>query len=203
VLIPAIVAAAGGSSRYPGGKLLASYHGKPLLQWLLHRLSDHPGIGRILVVTGSQRAEVEALLYPYPRTRAIFNPRWREGLAESLKLGVCALPPTPGFLVALGDRPLFTDGTLDRVLPSSLGEGTRVRVPVFHHEPGYPVYFPARCRAGWRCLEGDSGVLPLLRLWNDELDRVSVHDPGVLMDFDTPEDFPAAETVGISSGCLA
>ena len=113
--IPVIVAAAGGSSRCPGNKLLAPYHGKPLLQWLLQSLSSHPALGRILVVTGAQRTEVEALLFPYPQTRAVFNPHWRAGLASSLRRGVEALPPTRGFLVAMGDTPFFSALTLHRL----------------------------------------------------------------------------------------
>lgn len=199
MLIPAIVAAAGGSSRVPGGKLVQAYHGKPLLQWLLHRLSEHPGVGRILVITGGYRAEVEAMLYPYPRTRAIFNPQWRDGLASSLKVGVAALPPTPGFLVCMGDRPILSEATLNRVLPASLSDGQRIRIPIHKRQAGYPVYFPAGCRPGFQCLQGDHGILPLLRMWNDQLERIQVEDSGILHDFDTMEDFPASDTVGFAT----
>lgn len=43
--VPAIVAGAGGSSRCPEGKLLKLWRGRPLLEWLLETLSDHPGVG--------------------------------------------------------------------------------------------------------------------------------------------------------------
>lgn len=195
MLIPAIVAAAGPSTRCPGGKLLVPYHGKPLLQWLLSSLSEHPGVGRILVVTGHQRADVEALLYPYPKTRSVHNPQWQRGLASSLQLGVASLPPTPGFLVTLGDRPFFQTLTLDRILPSSNEQSHRIRVPQFDGENGYPMYFPAASRPDWRGLRGEAGADDLLRLWSEQVDRVPVHDRGVLRDVDQAEDFPEAETL--------
>ncbi len=196
--IPVIVAAAGGSSRCPGNKLLAPYHGKPLLQWLLQSLSSHPALGRILVVTGAQRTEVEALLFPYPQARAIFNPHWRAGLASSLRRGVEALPPTRGFLVAMGDTPFFSALTLHRLLPRTADEAARARVPVHRSEEGYPMYFPGETRSEWRYLEGEQGARTMLRQLS-LVERIPVDDPGIVQDLDRPEDFPTADTLDIAT----
>lgn len=196
--IPVIVAAAGGSTRCPGNKLLVPYHGKPLLKWLLDSLSAHRDLGRLIVVTGAQRLEVEALLYPYPQARAVHNPHWTAGLASSLRRGVEALPPTRGFLVAMGDTPFFSALTVSRILPRSSDESVRARVPTHRAEEGYPMYFPGQCRAEWKALEGEQGARSILRRL-PQVERIPVDDPGVLKDLDRLEDFPAADTLDIAS----
>lgn len=196
--IPVIVAAAGGSSRHPGNKLLALYHGKPLLQWLLGTLSAHSRLGRILVVTGAQRDEVEAQLYPFPQAASVFNPHWRAGLASSLRLGVQVLPPTEGFLVAMGDTPFFSLSTLNRILPNSADQTRSARVPTYRDEEGYPMYFSGETRRKWNSLEGEQGARSILRQLCD-VERLSVDDAGVLQDLDRPEDFPSADTLEIAT----
>lgn len=197
MLLPVVIAAAGPSTRCPGNKLLKSYHGKPLLQWLLNTLASHPRVGRILVVTGAQHYQIEVLLYPFPSARAVHNTQWRAGLSSSLRAGVEELPPTPGFLVTMGDLPFFSPLTLNRMLPASYGDGAWARVPVHGGEDGYPMYFPGETRGEWKHLEGEQGARSLLRRL-PVVERIIVDDPGIHQDVDTPEDFPESETLDLA-----
>lgn len=186
---PVIVAAAGGSTRCPEGKLLKLWQGRPLLDWLLGTLSGHPRLGPLVVVTGHLRSQVEKLAQTYPDVHTRFNPDWKEGLSTSLRVGEWALPPGEGFLVALGDTPLFSLQTLEAVLPSQ--DLVRVRIPLHGQREGHPVFFPEWMRAHWPELSGDRGARPLLSRWPELVERVPVDDSGVLRDFDQASDFEA------------
>jgi CTP:molybdopterin cytidylyltransferase MocA len=55
----AIVLAAGAGSRFGGGKLTATFAGKPLLQHVLDRVAE-AGVGETVVVLGSDAEAIEA-----------------------------------------------------------------------------------------------------------------------------------------------
>ncbi len=184
---PVIVAAAGGSSRCPEGKLLKSWQGKPLLAWLLERLSAHPGLGSLLVVTGHQREKVEALAADYPGARTVHNPDWRQGLSSTLKKGESQLARGHGFLVALGDTPLFQAETLERLLPPE--RCREIRLPTYQGRFGHPAFFPEWVRLRWGLMSGDQGAKSLIRRWARYVVEIPVDDPGILRDFDRSEDF--------------
>lgn len=185
--IPVLVAAAGASSRCPEGKLLKAWQGRPLLGWLLEKLVAHPRLGPIVVVTGGHGQAVATLAGSYPGVSVVENSLWATGLASSLKIGVTALPPEGGFLVALGDTPLFTLETLEQVLPS--GHADRIRVPSYQGRRGHPVFFPAWTRPEWDELQGDTGAKPMMTRWADRLVEIPVEDAGILRDFDQTSDF--------------
>lgn len=185
--IPVLVAAAGASSRCPEGKLLKALGDRPLLGWLLEKLVSHPRLGPIVVVTGGHGPAVATLATGYPGVQVVENLQWATGLASSLKVGVAALPPEGGFLVALGDTPLFTLDTLEQILPS--GHADRIRVPSYQGRRGHPVFFPEWTRPEWNELQGDTGAKPLMKRWAGRLVEIPVDDPGILRDFDQSCDF--------------
>src|SRR4029077_13522341 len=88
--VAAIVLAAGRSTRMGGpNKLLAEIGGKPLV-----RIAAEQALASrarpVVVVTGHQRAEVEAALKGLPVTFA-HNPDFAEGLSTSVKTGLAAV----------------------------------------------------------------------------------------------------------------
>ncbi len=184
---PAIVCAAGASSRCPEGKLFKLWRDKPLLLWLLETLASHPKLDRILLICGERMDEVKGLSQAFSGVETHFNADWAEGISSSLRLGERLLPPGNGFLVALGDTPLFRSETLDRVLPDD-GQ-TSVNIPTYLGLSGHPVYIPEWAREDWRTLQGDQGAKQLFSRWGDRVRTIPVQDRGVVRDFDRLEDF--------------
>lgn len=189
--IPALVAAAGGSTRCPEGKLTKLWRGKPLLCWLLDTLEQHPQVGKVVILTGRHHAEVHALAGGRPEFEVYHNPDWSEGLSSTLKLGESYVPRGSGFLVALGDTPLFSAHTLSRVIPETEQEQT-IRVPLYKGKTGHPVFFPEWVRDDWAALSGDCGAKPLFARWPNRVTTLLVDDPGVARDFDQARDFEVA-----------
>ena len=176
----AVVLAAGAGSRFagPGHKLLAEIDGRPLVSHVLDAVVE-AGIGPIVVVTGA--AEIEELL-PDGVT-AVSNPRWAEGQATSLAVGVAAADRigADAVVVGLGDQPGIPAEAWRRVAAST----SPIAVATYGDRRRNPVRL---ARSVWAMLptDGDAGARDLVRARPDLVERVAC--PGSPDDIDTQED---------------
>ena len=187
--VAALVLAAGNSSRMaPRHKLLVqAADGRAMIA----RVVDHllqSAARPILVVTGNRAPEIRAALAGRD-VRFIHAGRHAEGLAESLKAGLAALPEdAAAVLVCLGDMPLVTASSIDRILAAyDPDEGRTIVVPTFQGEFGNPILWDRRHLPDMMSLEGDTGARRLFRKHLDTITEVAMPDDSVLRDFDTPE----------------
>ncbi len=185
--VAAIVLAAGQSSRMaPRHKLLIEDPtGRPMVARVVDNIAASKA-GPIIVVTGHREGEVRAALRGR-KARFVHAERHAEGLAESLKAGLAALPDdVAAFLVCLGDMPLVAPAALDRLIAAyDPDEGRSIVVPVFAGQQGNPVLWDRRHVGEMLQLSGDVGARGLLLRHVDEIAEVAMGDDGVLIDFDT------------------
>jgi molybdenum cofactor cytidylyltransferase len=186
-MIAAVVLAAGTSTRMaPHNKLLVSDpHGKPMIA----RVVDNVLSSRarpVIVVTGHREADIRAALggRPISYVRA---ESYADGLAASLKAGIAAVPPeAAASVVCLGDMPLVTGRTIDRLLAAyDPDERRSIVLPTHEGRQGNPILWDRRYFAEILALSGDSGARKLLSLHMDQVAEVTVDDDAVLRDFDT------------------
>lgn len=176
----AVVLAAGAGSRFagPGHKLLAEVGGRPLVAHVLDAVIE-ADIGPVIVVTGA--VELDDLL-PDGVT-AVPNPRWAEGQATSLAVGVAAADRlgADAVVVGLGDQPGIPAEAWRLVAASA----SPIAVATYDERRRNPVRL---ARSVWPMLpaEGDSGARDLVRARPDLVDRVAC--PGSPDDIDTQED---------------
>jgi molybdenum cofactor cytidylyltransferase len=184
----AVVLAAGAGSRYGGGKLVADWAGRPLIAAAV-TTALAAAVDEVVVVTGCDRAGVEAALAPLagPRLRLAFADDWASGLSASLKAGVRALPAdSGGLLLFLGDMPRIPPGLTAEVLKALQG-GAKAVQPWQGDRPAHPVGLSAALFGQLLALEGDTGAASLLRGDNDTV-RLQTPDPGAVFDVDHPSD---------------
>lgn len=102
--VAALVLAAGGGSRFLGTthKLLASYHGRPLVQATLDAVAG-AGFDQTAVVTGA----VDLRLLVPDGMAVLFNEDWGSGLSSSLRCGIawCIEQGHAAVVIGLGDTP--------------------------------------------------------------------------------------------------
>lgn len=190
--VAALVLAAGTGSRFraldptAASKLAAGFRGKALVRHVVEaalRSSADP----VLVVTGYAASVVKRTLEGLPVT-FIHNERYAEGLASTLQSGVAALPQeATGVVVLLGDMPLVSAETIDRLVEASAGAAEMAVVPVLDGRRGNPVLLPRAMFARLTRLEGDQGARRLLNESSAVLE-LAVPDLGVAIDIDTPEE---------------
>jgi len=195
----AIVLAAGASSRFAGGKLLAPWGDGVLLDGALAAAFAAP-VQSVSVVWGAD-ARVPAAATAFAartgeghRLRLIHAERHAEGMAESLKAGVASLEfQCAGGFVFLGDMPQIAP-TIAAMLKDALADGALATAPTFAGQRGHPVLFSAALFPALLSLSGDRGAASVLSGLGDKLTLVASPDDGVLRDVDRPGDLGVGQT---------
>jgi molybdenum cofactor cytidylyltransferase len=185
--IAAIVLAAGRATRMGANKLLAELDGVPIVRHAVTAALASRA-RPVVVVTGHQRAAVEAALAGLD-VRFADNPDHEMGMAGSLRAGLGALPAAiDGALICLGDMPRIRGAHLDAIMAGfEPGLDGSIVVPTCERKRGNPVLWARRYFAEMASLEGDVGARGLLARYADQVRTVAIDDPAILLDVDTPE----------------
>jgi molybdenum cofactor cytidylyltransferase len=178
----AVLLAAGGGTRFvaPTHKLLALLDGKPVFRRSLDNVVA-AGFERVVVVTGAVALEIDQ-----PLVSTVHNPKWQQGQAGSLQLGIAAAEAHDSDFVVVGlaDQP-FIPASAWRAIASAPStapivvatyDGVRGPNPVRLHRSVWP-HLPT---------DGDEGARPVMRLHPDWVDEVACE--GSAADIDTLED---------------
>jgi len=185
--VDVVVLAAGRSSRMEGpNKLLATFEGTPLVRRsAMTALGSRAG--RVHVVTGHMRAEIEAALAGLD-VAFVENDAFADGLSTSLAAGFdAASGEADGVLVMLADQPLLTPADLDSLIDAfrAAGEGSIV-LAADEGRRANPVILASSFRPEIAALEGDVGARGIVQA---HLDLVRTVELGAAASFDvdTPE----------------
>jgi CTP:molybdopterin cytidylyltransferase MocA len=192
--VSAVLLAAGSGSRFGGGKLLAPYRGRPLIEASLANLAEAP-VDETVVVVGDDAGRLRPVCEPYG-VRIVENADWRRGQSTSVRAGLVALGPgVRAAVVLLADQPLVGGGAVERLV-AAFERGAEVAVATYGGERRNPVLFS---RAVWPLLEaelsGDEGARAVLRRHPDLVTEVSCDGVGDPADVDTAEDLRGLERV--------
>lgn len=189
-MIPAIILAAGMSSRLGTAKQLLQYQGRPLIRHVAETVLKS-NVKQAIVVTGACGRDVAAALAGLPVTM-VYNPEYAAGQSTSLVCGLNKIgsPLPDGVLFALGDQPLVKVDTINRLLAEfAIHRG--IVVPWYRGRRGNPVIFSKSYFPMLKQLSGDQGARQLILCHSDDVRRVEVDDPGVVFDVDTRKDAEA------------
>ncbi|HEX6417321.1 MAG TPA: nucleotidyltransferase family protein [Acidimicrobiales bacterium] len=182
----AIVLAAGGGSRYrasggQGHKLLAPYLGRTVVEW-----SIEAAAAAALAATYVVRGATDLPLPPLFAHAVTFvrNPRWREGIATSLRAGIdrARRDGHTAVVVGLADQPLVQAEAWRRVAAAT---SSPIAVATYDGRRGNPVRLSSMV---WPLLPttGDDGARVVMRRRPDLVAEVAC--PGRSADIDTVDD---------------
>lgn len=172
-------------------------HGKPMLEDVLDALRQTK-VDRIVVVLGANEKEVKEQV-KFQREEVVFNPRYAEGMSRSLKAGLAAAgEEADAAIVVLGDQPLLSPATVNKMVDAYLDSRAPVVVPVYHGIRGNPVLFGKTLFPRIMTIHGDSGAKAILEENKDSMLEVEVEDEGIVVDIDTPADYEEVARSGRS-----
>lgn len=191
--VAALVLAAGQSRRMGRPKMLLPWGGSSVLAQVVSAFAL-AGPAEIVVVTGAEREQVEALLAGLTVScplRSIHNPGYADGeMLASLQCGLAGLgPQVEAALVGLGDQPQLQPETVGRILQAFERSAAGLIVPSYQMRRGHPWLVGRQHWAGLQALAAPHTPRDFLRAHAAEIEYVEVDTPSVLADLDTPEDY--------------
>ena len=187
-LIPAIVLAAGASTRMRRAKALLPAGDRTFVRRILDSLRDG-GVGDVVVVVRPDDAAIEDQVAAAGFGRTVPNVRAEQGQLTSLLAGLEAVdaPAVAAVLVTLVDVPLITAATVRALcerVPLSPAQMVRA---VYRGRHGHPVIFKRALFDPLRRADPAVGAKAVVRAAS--IEDVEVDDPGVVEDVDTPADY--------------
>jgi CTP:molybdopterin cytidylyltransferase MocA len=185
--VAAIILAAGSSTRMGQFKPLLQVNGQTLIQRAIavfrkNRLED------IIVVTGHRAADLEAAL-GRDKVHIARNESYARGMFSSVKVGMRHLPARcTAFFVLPTDMAFVKPATIGRLISAYRDHPGRICYPCLENRCGHPPLIPARLAHAIADHDGKGGLRRVLKRWADLALEVTVADPHILHDLDTPED---------------
>ncbi len=187
-MTPAIVLAAGASTRMGRPKALLRAVGRTFIRTILDTLRDG-GVSEAVVVVRPGQAAVVTEVAASGFGRTVVNPRADEGQLSSLIAGLDATdqPGVEAVLVTLVDAPLVQASTVRLLLARAAVSPAPILRAVHQGRHGHPVVFKHALFEALRRADPAMGAKAVVRAASVE--DVDVEDPGVVDDVDTPEDY--------------
>ena len=146
------------------------------------------GVDQVVVVSGSEHQPLAEALAGLPVALAI-NPHPEEGQANSIRVGIGALPAgTEAVLIALGDQPFLAGEIIPALLAARERTGKAIIAPRYRDGRGNPVLFSRELFGELLEVSGDQGARSVVQR---DAGRVALVDFDLPMpqDLDTPEDY--------------
>ena len=188
--VSAIVLAAGGGSRFGGGKLLAKLGGQPIIETVLDNLREAP-VDEIIAIVGADAERLRKICERYS-VRIVANEEWERGQSTSVLAGL-RVSGGRAAVVLLGDQPFIGAEAVGRLV-AAFAEGAKVAVATYGGKRRNPVLFS---REVWPLLEaelaGDEGARSFLRRHPELVVEVPCEGVGNPVDVDTREDLRRLE----------
>ena len=185
--VACVLLAAGGSRRLGVAKQLIRHRTRTLLAHAVAAARGAVPRAPLIVVVGAEALRVRlALRRASWRARVVGNSRWREGMAESLRLGLGAVPRTAtAALVLLVDQPRVDAAAIARLVAAWRRRPGVPAAARYDERIGVPAVLPRRQWSALKELRGDEGARALLR---GHVAPTLVDMPEAALDIDTPND---------------
>ena len=175
-----VIMASGLGKRFGGNKLMADFHGKPMIRQALDA-TEGLFTRRVVVTRHESVAElcreqnVEVVLHDLPNRN------------DTVRLGLEALGDLDCCMFLPGDQPLLRRETAAKLLQNWQQHPDSIIRPIHEDTEGSPVVFPSWAFPELKNLPEGKGGNVVIKNHPHEVIRVSVSDPFELADVDTRE----------------
>ena len=188
----AILLAAGESSRMGQLKALLPWRGRTLLEHQVSALREG-GADRVVVVFGHRADELLPLVQDKDGVSWTLNPDYLQGKTTSIKAGLSALDSGAADILLLNvDQPRTTED-IAYILSVHRANNYAVTVPEYKGKGGHPIVLSASLWPELIDIDEDTqGIKAVVRRHPEAVHRISLDNPEILLDLNTPEQYRAA-----------
>lgn len=178
--IGCVIMASGLGKRFGSNKLMADFHGEPLILRALHASSCLKE-NRVVVTRHEDVAKlcrdrgVKVVLHDLPHR------------SDTVRLGLEALGDLDGCMFLPADQPLLRPETVEMLVAHWVALDQQILRPFHEDTPGSPVVFPNWAFEQLRNLPEGKGGGWVMKKYPDHVKAVQISDPYELVDADTPE----------------
>jgi molybdenum cofactor cytidylyltransferase len=197
VMIPAIVLAAGRSSRMGRPKaLLPLGRNETFLSRIVRTLQD-ARVDDVIVVVGHEH---EPIVADFARrdvaARFVINHEYESGQLSSIvtALGIVDRPGVVAALITLVDLPLLKPSTVRAVVDHYRHTRAPIVRPVWAGRHGHPVVIDRALFEALRTADPAHGARPVVHAHASAAGDLEIDDPGAFRDVDTPVEYEALLT---------
>lgn len=187
--VPAIILAAGASSRLGQPKQLVGIQGETMLERAL-RLAREAGAAPVLAVLGANFASICASI-SFEGSIPVLNDQWEQGISSSIHAGLneadVRAPGSPGALVMTCDQPRLTAEHLRALLAAFDAQtAPSIIASSYAGTQGIPAVFPRSAFHALHALRGDKGARGVIK--KPPCHVVGLPFDGGEVDIDLPSD---------------
>lgn len=184
--VSGVILAAGKSTRMGQDKLLLPFKGKPIVEHVIAAARN--SLLREVIVVVPCGYDISCL--DMCDCKVVTSPNREMGQAESVKAGLAAIAEgSKGCAVMLGDLPLLTSHSINRLLQTFAIQPEKWVIPMSKGKRGNPVIIPARWFEEVSNLSGDAGARQLFSRPEALLHFMEADDAGFYFDIDTVEQY--------------
>jgi molybdenum cofactor cytidylyltransferase len=191
-VIPAIVLAAGKSTRMGRPKAMLPLEGGDTFLTRIVRTFLHAEIDDVVVVVGAEaNVIVNAFALSGLAARFVENTEFEQGQLSSLLVGLRVVdrPGLAATLITLVDVPFVSPSTVRAVVDRYRRTHAPVVRPVSGARHGHPVLIDRSLFDAIRAAEPSAGAKEVVRAHASSAGDVEVDDEGAFADIDTPEEY--------------
>jgi len=193
-MIPAIVLAAGFSTRMGRSKAMLPLDGGDTFLTRIVRTFLSAGIDDVVIVLGHEAEQVAAMFGKSGLpARIVLNAEYASGQLSSVIAGLSVIdrPGVAATLLTLVDVPVVAAATVRAVVDRYRENRALVVRPASGDRHGHPVVIDRALFDALRRADPAQGIKAIVRAHASAAGDVHVEDPGAFLDVDTPAEYEA------------
>lgn len=193
--VVAVVLAAGMSRRMGTAKQLLRIGSETILERTLKNMrASH--VSEIILVLGHAADEVQKTV-AMQGLKVVINLDYQQGMGTSLRSGLGAVgADATAALIVLADQPFVTSETLNRLIECHQERKAQIILPMYQGFRGNPVLLDRSVFAEVQALKGDVGCRGIFGDHTEDILKLPVDDPGILLDIDSQDDLESLHSAG-------
>ena len=197
-MISAILLAAGESKRMEDeNKLVKEIDGTPLIKYAVKNILGS-AVDELIVVLGHEKIIIENIIEKNKKIKFVYNESYQKGISTSIIKGLNSVSKkTKAFFICMGDMPDVNQSIYNKLIKTrynynkelSSDKKKEIFIPTFEEKKGNPILCSKFILEKIINNDKDFSAKKITEENEDKILYVPVKSNGIILDFDTKDDF--------------